>query len=72
MIQNGIPVAVGYVVEVDNMIHTPTLKDGIALETPRDLQAMVEKLAEQLLDSQKNEISILKKLTEKQESKIAS
>ena len=38
---------------------TPTT-DGFVKEVPEGLQPMVEKLAEQLLGSQKNEITILK------------
>ena len=60
MQQNGVPVACGYVVEGEGMMLTPTTH-GIVGEVPQSLQAMVEKLAEQLVSSQKNEIATLNK-----------
>ena len=49
------PVACSYVVAREDI--TPTL--GIVGEVPQSKQAMVEKLVEQLVSSQKNEIATL-------------
>ena len=42
------------------MMATPTT-DGIIGDIPENVQPIVEKFAEQLVDSQKNEIDALKK-----------
>ena len=55
--------ACGYVVERKDMMPTPTIHDIIG-EVPQNLQAMVEKLAEELVSSQKIAFAIHNKFVQ--------